>query len=227
MIQHLAISSGTNQHSIDIYIHTFDTADPQVALILVPGLYEGSNTPLFIRAADKLSREKGVTTIRLDSESFYKDNTLGKTSLHEQNKDLRQVANHFRKRFKKIVFVAHSLGAFSVLISKDISRDDRIILWDPSQHPALIFANYKEEISAAFRAELEQLPSITAMLNTTRTPLNFIFAEKGAARIAELYAEKMSETNCTFISGADHNFSNEQHLQILVDKTCEFIAAEK
>ncbi len=56
---------------------------------------------------------------------------MSKSTITTHGKDLDTIVSHFRKKYKKIIVIGHSLGSPTILKS-DFSKVDNIILWDPS-----------------------------------------------------------------------------------------------
>ncbi len=100
-------------------------------IIFVHGLTGHQNEHIFFNGA-RFFEKCGIDTFRFDLYSGEKDGrTLSTCGISTHTTDVNTVAKHFRKKYKTIFVIGHSLGGLSVLAS-DTSKIDGIILWDAS-----------------------------------------------------------------------------------------------
>ncbi|TSC69469.1 MAG: Uncharacterized protein G01um101456_150 [Parcubacteria group bacterium Gr01-1014_56] len=98
-------------------------------VIFVHGLTGHSNEHIFYNGA-RFFEKKGIASFRFD---LYTDalhaRMLQDCSISTHAQDLNIVIKYFRKKYKKIFVVGHSLGGITILLS-DSSVIDGVILWD-------------------------------------------------------------------------------------------------
>lgn len=101
----------------------------QTLVVLVHGLTGHPNEHFHFNGARFLEKY-GFASFRF---SLYVDKPGGRRlqecGVSTHVKDLNTVLKFFRKKFKKVVVVGHSLGGITVL-SADLSLVDAIVLWD-------------------------------------------------------------------------------------------------
>lgn len=100
-------------------------------IIFVHGLTGHKNEHHFYNAA-KFFTGKKFATFRFDLYTGQKNGRqLKDCTINTHSEDLNQVINYFRKKFRKIYLVGHSLGGPTVL-GANLNEIQKIVLWDPS-----------------------------------------------------------------------------------------------
>lgn len=99
--------------------------------IFVHGLTGHPNEHTFHAAAEQYPK-KGVDVFRFALYTGEKGGRkLSECTISTHANDLNKVLNHFRKTYRKLAVIGHSLGSPTILKS-DTSKVDIVILWDPS-----------------------------------------------------------------------------------------------
>ena len=228
----------THRTHVHVYLDTPNTNKPQALIIFIPGLLETADTPLFVNTTKALSRLGKFATARINSITFYgTTSTLDRTSISGQVQEIEDLLTHFRKTFDHVTLVAHSMGAFVSLLA-DISVVDSLIMWDPSLHPRKIFAstlysepngNYydtqlKRVVSTTLAKELPLLQDIQSVANNIKCPVGIISAGRGAVSIVDAYTQHLPNLlGHITIQDADHDFSDPQHTDRLINETLHLI----
>jgi len=100
-------------------------------VVFVHGLTGHKNEHQFYNAA-RFFTKNGFNTFRFDLYSGDKGGRkLSDTTVRTHAADLEVVLKHFKKKFKKIHLVGHSLGGPTIVLA-DTSHINSIVLWDPS-----------------------------------------------------------------------------------------------
>ena len=100
-------------------------------IIFVHGLTGHKNEHIFYNAAKFFSKNK-FDTFRFDLYSGEKGaRSLTECTIETHSQDITQVIDHFKKNYKKIHLVGHSLGGPSIILA-NIESAYSIALWDPS-----------------------------------------------------------------------------------------------
>ncbi|MEX0931854.1 MAG: alpha/beta hydrolase [Candidatus Paceibacterota bacterium] len=121
-----------DDHVIYGILNTSNRSSETLA-IFVHGLTGHPNEHTFFNAS-RLFPKKGIDVFRFYLYAGEKGGRkLSECTIATHAKDLDTVISHFRKKYKTIAVIGHSLGGPTILKS-DFLRVDNIILWDPSCH---------------------------------------------------------------------------------------------
>lgn len=105
-------------------------AKPSKLVIFVHGLKSNQHRHLFFNGA-RYFTQRGFATFRFDLYSSNKKaRTLTDCSLETHASDIDTVVKRFRKKYKEVHLVGHSLGGPSIIYSSQ--NVESIVLWDPS-----------------------------------------------------------------------------------------------
>lgn len=100
-------------------------------IILVHGLTGNPHEHQHFNAV-KFFNQKGFATLRIDLYSGQKGSRkLSDSSIKTHTIDLNVTVSYFKKKYKAIYLVGHSLGG-PTIINADLSVIKKIVLWDPS-----------------------------------------------------------------------------------------------
>jgi len=209
-------------------------------LIFVHGLTGYPNEHQFFNGARYFSR-RGFNVFR-----FYlysgseKGRLLTSCTISTHARDLNTVVRYFRKKFKKIFVVGHSLGGPTILLS-DTSLVDGIVLWDSAEPRSkwdrkyfkynkcldAYIINWGTEciMGKKMYEERMKLPTHKELIQRIHTPIKVIVAEKGilqkAGREYFKYAHKPKEF--AIIKNAGHTFDEEGVEEELFKETYNFL----
>ena len=126
-----AIKIKTTDNHIIFGTLNYQSTNKKTVLIFVHGITGNQNEHQYFNAVPFFTK-KSFTTFRFD---FYSRNLqsrqLQESSITTHVSDLQTVINYFKKKYKKIILIGHSLGAPVILLS-DLSAVAKIILWDPT-----------------------------------------------------------------------------------------------
>ncbi len=115
-------------------------AESSAIIIFVHGFLGKANDHIFFNGA-KYFADKGFATYRFDFYHHKSDcRDMSESSFKMHIEDLNRVIEYFEGKYKKVILVAHSLGALITLFSDNAKRL-KVILWDP----ALGISNYLQE----------------------------------------------------------------------------------
>lgn len=180
--------------------------DNKNLLIFVHGMSDNQNNPLF-KEASIFFYDKDYNIFRFNL--YGKEKLARKASqtlLSTQIKDLNIVISNFKKQYKNIYLIGHSLGGYLVLTVKKNYIKNRI-LWDPSMEPCKI--PFPKSFNKKIKTDVHKIPTIKELLTTNRKNLDLIFAENGAFKIAlKTYLQYLPKTKTIYkTKGANHIFS--------------------
>ncbi len=207
-------------------------------VIFVHGFTSHRNEHILFNGS-KFFVNKGFDTFRFDSYAGDKGarNMLDYT-ISLNGEDINTVVDYFFKKYKKIYVVGHSYGGTALLFANQ-EKVSKFIFWDPSyiekdQDQGFV---YKKEIDSYIEDwgvtyivgkklvnELKNFPNCGDMISRFNKPVLFIGAGKGAKNHCNKYFKKTnSSKDLKIIEGADHNFNNFDHEEILFKETINFI----
>lgn len=212
-------------------------------VIFVHGLTGHPNQHTFYNAA-KFFPKKGFSTFRFDLYSGEKrGRLLTHTSIKQHAEDLNLVIEYFRKKYKKLFLVGHSLGGVTIL-QADYNKSDGIVLWDSSvkkkyhlvgiddtirYNKALgkYILKWREEylISKAMNREMTRLPEPKDLVAAVKVPIKIIVAGKGIlVRGGREYYKHASEPkDFALIKNAGHSFNEEGAEEQLFSETLAWV----
>ena len=191
-------------------------------LIFIHGLSGNQNSKLFQTASDFFCL-KQYTTFRFNL--YGKNKTarkISQTPLSVQTKDLNTVISNLKKEYENIYLIGHSLGGYLTLTTQ-VKNIKGKILWDSSMEPNKI--SFPKNYSKKVKTDVKKIPTIKSLLNTNQKSLDFIFAEKGAFKIApQTYLQYLPKTKKIYlINKADHIFSEEKSKYKLFSITLQLL----
>jgi pimeloyl-ACP methyl ester carboxylesterase len=208
-------------------------------IIFVPGFLENQHHHLFYNAA-RYFPGHGVDTFRFD---LYATRKFNRTLLVDSAGDLRRVARYFAGRYRVIHLVAHSLGAYLVLLARPPVTGSAVF-WDPSLHPAAMYRSAKHfKGNSHFRLETvypivlsgkvyedaQRSPTIRQLLQDFSLPLYLVTAEHGAQKIGrEIYFNNAHQPKkLTLIKGTGHSFDELGKEEQLFRLTLEWVKGKR
>ena len=213
-------------------------------LILVHGLTGDLTGHIFYNAARFFPKEQ-IDTYRFNLYDGRKGGrTLVDSSVRTHAEDLNAVLTRYRKEYRHIAVVGHSLGGPSV-ITADTSRIDSIILWDPTSMPS------KKDVSEGMKNPIRFNKSLDAYIaewnfsflmgkemmeeydtlkpvqkiKHVHAPIKIICAQKfGNAKPGKDYFKEIqSPKEYMVINGATHCFDEEGTEEVLFEETLSWV----
>ena len=211
---------------------------PTKLVIFVHGFTSHRNEHILFNGS-KFLVNKGFDTFRFDLYGGEKGaRNMVDCTISINGEDINTVVNYFSKKYKNIYVVGHSYGGTALLFVKQ-EKVSKFIFWDPSyiekdQDQSFV---YKKEIDSyvvdwgvsyivgkKIVNELKNFPDCGEMISKFTKPVFFVGAEKGAKNHCNKYFKKASNPKeLKIIKGADHNFNNFEHEEILFKETFNFI----
>jgi pimeloyl-ACP methyl ester carboxylesterase len=214
--------------------------------VFVHGLTGDLTDHIFYNAA-RFFPSKGIDVFRFNLYDGRKGGrSLVSSSIRTHAADLNQVLKRFRKDYKHIVVVGHSLGGPAV-ITADTKLMDSIILWDPTGMPSL------SDVSEGMKRPLKYIRSLKAylaewnftfllgeemakeyddlqpisLIKNVHVPLKIICAEKaGNAKPGKQYfTNANSPKEYVVIQGATHCFDEWGAEEQLFKETLAWVKA--
>jgi len=211
--------------------------------VFVHGLTGSTNEHTFHNAA-KLFPKKDVDVFRFSLYTGEKGGrTLSKCTIKDHSDDLNQVLKYFKKKYKNIAVVGHSLGSPTILRS-DTSLFDTAVLWDPSylagnrgDMPTKAKLNGREVYIEEWGTEFLMNPAMVKewqwfngeneldLVANLGKPLKIIAAGKGILiKGSKKYVKVAQEPkDLTIVKRATHCFDEEGTEDILLDETLKWI----
>ncbi|MBP9759649.1 alpha/beta fold hydrolase, partial [Candidatus Dojkabacteria bacterium] len=102
------------------------------ALIIFVHGFTGSQREHQYFNAAPFFNNNGFSTFRFDLYNNKKGaRKISEASFTNHIEDLNQVVDYFKRSYKKIILVGHSLGCL-VILKANLANVSRIVLWDPS-----------------------------------------------------------------------------------------------
>jgi len=211
----------------------------ETLIILVHGLTGNQYEHHYFNAAPFFNK-KGFNAFRFN---FYAKELnarpLSESTITTHAKDLETIIKHFRDKYKNIVLVGHSLGAFAIL-NVDLSNISKIVLWDPT-----INFKYIKEKNGFFDPYLDKYVLHRGMdiliskkmveewkksepknlVDKIIIPCKFIFAgDLVRYNVWKPFLKKIKVKNeITIVEGATHCFYEEGTEQKLFEETLNFL----
>lgn len=209
-------------------------------VIFIHGLGGNPHESIFSNGM-KYFTERGFSTYRFALYSWEKGaNTLSKMTVASQSEYLNSVIKHFKKSFKKIHLVGHSLGGPTIM-GADTKGISSIVFWDSSYDLRVLkeearynkrmdayIANWGIELLIGKKMYREfcnapQHPQL--VMDKIHAPVKFISAGKGVLKNGHklLFKYAKEPKGLVVINGADHNFFEEGKEQELFKETYSWI----
>ncbi len=205
-------------------------------VIFVHGLLSNQNHPAFLKASPYFKKEN-YAVLKFD---FYSQKesarSFSNTTMREQADDLENIINYYKKNFKDISVVAHSLGGIVSLLTKT-DNIKKIILWEPSIEPKNVFSSSKKiddnhylfcenKIQKKVIDELSTIPSLAKLIKNNKKPISIITAKNfGDKHGLNLYFKNLEEPKYKkgfyVIKNTDHNFN--KNTNKLIKRTIKLI----
>ena len=211
--------------------------------VFVHGLTGRPNQHTFYNAAG-LFPKKGVDVFRFSLYTEKKGGrNMSKCTITTHARDLDKVISYFRKKYKKIAVIGHSLGSPTILKS-DFSKVDNIVLWDPScafsDNPITlkkVKINGREVYVRGRGIEFLLNPKMLKewvwfdgknelnLISKISIPLKIITAGKGILIKGgrEYYKHAGGPKKFVIIKGAGHSFDEEGVEKELLQETLQWI----
>lgn len=209
-------------------------------VVFVHGLVGYANEHIFYNGARFLAK-RGVSSFRFD---LYTDAPGGR-KLHEcgistHAKDLNTVLKYFRKKYKTIFVVGHSLGGPTILMS-NLALLDGIIFWDGTSSlkgrlrkdfsyskklgKYLITWGVQHTMSTKMHREWSDFPVPSQATRKVTKPFKVVAAGKGILVKAgkEYFKHAKGPKEFAIIEGAYHNFDEDGVEEKLFAETFSFI----
>lgn len=194
-------------------------------IIFVPGLGGSQHSHMFYNAA-RFFTQKGIATYRMDLYSGgEKARILHKTTLKMHAQDISRAVQYFKKKYKYVYLVGHSLGGLAIL-QADISGISGIVLWDPS-HKSVVAPYWKKQkynrslkaclatwgmtflLGKRMRNEVIEKMDSNDRIADVHVPLKIISAGKGVLKNSnkEYFKYANEPKKLVTLVQADHNFT--------------------
>tara|TARA_B100000508_G_scaffold140564_1_gene142077 strand:- start:6132 stop:6875 length:744 start_codon:yes stop_codon:yes gene_type:complete len=212
-------------------------------VIFVHGLTGHQNEHNFHTAAGQFPK-KGVDVLRFSLYTGEKGGRkLSECTIQTHAEDLNIVTKHFRKKYKTIAVVGHSLGSPTILKS-DKSGFDVVVLWDPSylargseDLPKKAKLRGKEVYIEEWGTEYLMNPAMVkewkkfngenelGLIENLEKPLKIIAAGKGIlVKGSKAYFKSAQEPkDLVVISGATHCFDEIEKEEELLKETLSWV----
>ena len=208
-------------------------------VIFVHGLTGHKNEHLFYNGA-RFFEQKRIATFRFDLYSGEKKGRkLAKSTIHIHAQDLDVVVSHFRKKYKKIFVVGHSLGGPVILLSKT-AYFDSVVFWDATYDLAWLakecrynkcLDTYILQWGTEYLIGKKMVKERLAFLNSDllvkkiTKPIKIICAGKGVLIQGgkRYYQHANSPKEFHIIKGAGHTFDEDGIEEILFDETLKWV----
>lgn len=211
--------------------------------IIVHGLTGHPNEHIFYNAAKQFPK-KGVDVFRF---ALYTWQTGGRKltdcTIATHSEDLNKVVQYFRKKYRHIAVIGHSLGSPTILKS-DTSKVDAVVLWDPSY-----LADHSEDMPREAIVDGKKVciddGGVACLMNPAMVdewkwfnsdneldlvaslgkPLKIIAAKKGILVPGSKKYHKVAQEPkaLTIVPGATHCFDEEGAEEILLSETLKWI----
>ena len=209
-------------------------------VIFIHGLGGNPHESIFSNGM-KYFTDKGLSTYRFAFYSWKRGaNTLSKTTVASQAEYLNSVIKHFKKSFKKIYLVGHSLGGPTIMAA-DAKGISAIVFWDSSYDLRALKeeARYNKKIDAYIAnwgieiligkkmyqefCKAPQPPQ--QVMGKIHAPVKFISAGKGPLTNGHklLFKSTNEPKRHVIIEDAGHNFFEEGTEQKLFRETYSWI----
>jgi len=214
-----------------------------VLTIFVHGLTGSLNGHTFFNAS-KFFPKNGIDVFRFSLYSGKKDGRkLSECTISTHSDDLNKVVSYFRKKYKFLAIVGHSLGSPTILKS-NTSKTDVIVLWDPSylkdnrfklcekikvKGKEFYLLNFGTEflLNPKMFKEWEEFNGLNELPLVAKLgkPLRIIAAGKGVLKKGSRKYISSAEkpADLVIIKKASHNFSEEGVEDVLLKNTLEWI----
>lgn len=214
----------------------------ETLIIFVHGLTGNRNEHHYFNAVPFFT-SRGFDTFRFD---FYpreaKARTLSESSVTTHVFDLAKVVRFFKDKYKGLILIGHSLGAWTVLKS-DLKDIDYIVLWDPTK----AYKSLKERdiyfseglnkyilrwgmdilVSKEMIEEWKEAQNPRKVLENLAKPCKFIFAEHGSYDHWKQFFKYIKvKFESTIIKDSTHCFYEEGTAQKLYEETYQWIRNE-
>lgn len=174
--------------------------------IYLAGIFESEGDSL----SQFISAELQNLGIRLELVELYPNKKFGSYSFR---KEIQRIQNIIQEKQPEIV-IAHSLGCY-VAIHFPIHYS--LILLDPSMNVSEIVKSLGNgfAFSPTFLKSVRACASIENLATNIQSGerIFIVGAEKGGHKIAEQYHQNLSGSQYVFLSGANHDFSDETSRQ--------------
>lgn len=208
-------------------------------IIFVHGLTGNQNEHIFYNSARFFSQQD-FNIFRFD---FYSgkphSRNLSQCNLKIHTKDLNRVIDYFRKKFKKIHLIGHSLGGLVILLANN-PYVKGIVLWDPSHtvNSPLIGVRYNKCLNAyILKWESEYIISkkmvkdwknilpAKEIMKDIKAPIKFICAGKGTLVKAcrDYFDSAVTQKELVIIKNSSHTFDEEGVEENLLRETLKWI----
>lgn len=214
---------------------------PSSALVIfVHGLTGLKNEHQFFNGT-KFFIDHGFNVFRFDLYSGEKGGRLLRdTSISIHAQDLNTVVKYFRKKFKKIFVIGHSLGGLTIF-KTDLSKVEGIVLWDSSTNnwPKFKkFFKFKKSLKGFIMNwgmeyvlgkkmynELMSVPTPKELAAKVNKPIKIIVAGNGDLKKAgaEYFCFAKHPKEFAVIAGAGHTFDEEGVEEKLFKSTLDFL----
>lgn len=209
-------------------------------IIFVHGLSGNQNEHQFFNAVPFFTN-KGFDVFRFD---FYSDEDrarqLSECSIKIHAKDLSLVIDYFKKIYKKLFLVGHSLGA-SVILRTDLTPVSRLVLWDPTKgmrslkEKDCVYDKKSDKYILRWGVEIiigedmindwKEASNLKMQIKKISKPCKFIFA--GNNNIYKAWRPFLKSMDISFeyavIKGASHVFVEEGAEQKLFKETLKWL----
>jgi len=211
-----------------------------ILIIFVHGLTGFKNEHQFFNGA-KFFAAHGFNVFRFDLYSGEKGGRwLRDTSISIHTKDLDAVVKSFKKKFKKIFVIGHSLGGLTILNS-DLANVDGVVLWDSSTNNWPKFKNFfkfkknlkgflmnwgmEYVIGKKMYDELMLISAPKELIAKINKPIKIIVAGNGGLKKAgaEYFRYAKPPKEFAIIAGAGHTFDEEGVEEKLFQSTFDFL----
>lgn len=221
---------------------TYSKKKSEKLIIFVHGLGGHRNEHIHFNASN-FFRKHGFSTFRFDLYSYGKKaRAMSDCTIALHGKDLNTVTDFFRKKFKTIDVIGHSLGGLTILASQT-SKFDAIVFWDPAhtkyewRHGELDFKydkkldkyiiNWGTELLMGKQMfkELVHGKDSSQSIKKIHKPIKIISAGKGVLMKTNRDYFKHANFPKEFveIKNADHNFNTEGTEEKLFKETLNFL----
>lgn len=213
--------------------------DSDKLIIFVHGLVGHRNEHQFYNAA-KFFPKNSYATFRFNLYSYEeKARNLSECGITTHVADVTTVLNNFRKDYKKIYLVGHSLGGPSIMLSNN-ELSDGIVLWDPTIDLSEIFnrpefsheaqsdqyiVNWGVKHIISKKMIQEQTITTEKIISGLKKPVRIIFAGDGILKPMWEKPQKLIKVKYDIveIAGAGHCFDEEGTEEELFQATLEWI----